>query len=315
MIHLRDLIPLNVKTEKQRFFTDSNYNPQFTYAQPINPDDLVFYGLPQKKYYLHALRLLKKTSPSTVAHSAALSQEFVTQMVTEVCQSNHIPVPTIQFSTSFLSQAALEPSGLHIRLPILLTESALKGKIHHEIESHYLRVLNHLAHHWPSPVESRAFRATEEGLANLHSYLEEPTKIMRKTCLSYVAAYMAQTSSFRELFNYLQELGASQQLAWSIALKNKRGLEDTSQMSSFTKDIVYFEGAVMVWSWLLNSQHNPADLYLGRLALTDLPTFAAKRAELSQPPTLLLPSFLADKQRYLAIIAKIGETNEFAELV
>ena len=61
MALLQDLVPKNLLEEKARFFADQTYNPQFIYKEPILPESLAEYGVPQKKYLDLAISILEKT--------------------------------------------------------------------------------------------------------------------------------------------------------------------------------------------------------------------------------------------------------------
>jgi hypothetical protein len=165
------------------------------------------------------------------------------------------------------------------------------------------------------PEESYEFRSTEEGLANLHSYLDEPEPFMRKTFLTYVGAYLSQTESFRTVYVELTKLGVSNELAWSITTRSKRGMTDTSQAGGFTKDKTYLEGAVAVWKWLMDAKHDVHDLYAGRISLDQVNAIKQKLSSMSQPPKLHFPEFIADQTQYLTHINQIGTTNQFDKLI
>ncbi len=315
MIDLKLLTPVNLLAEKAKFFASNEYEPQFQYSQPISEAEIGDYGPPQLKFFQHAVNMLQHSSPLRNQAVPRVTPEQVTALVRDTCQAAHIPEVTVEFSPDYLSQARLDQGILYIRTPILFFEIGLKGKIHHEIESHYLRVLNNAALGLPVHPENFEFRSTEEGLANLHSYLEDPSIPMRKTFLGYAGVYLSQHLSFRAVYQELMTLGASPELAWSITTRNKRGSSDTSLPGGFTRDRTYFEGVVKVWQWLMTPGNDPHNLYLGRITLDEIEQTRKLYNNLSPQPELHFPRFIADNAAYLDIIKQIGETNQLAELI
>ena len=75
---------------------------------------------------------------------------------------------------------------------------------------------------------------------------------------------------------------------WEQCVRVKRGFEDTSCLGAFTKDQVYFEGALRVLREFreLDFRH----LYCGRISLDDL----ACAAELADLESIQMPRFLFD---------------------
>jgi len=136
-------------------------------------------------------------------------------------------------------------------------------------------------------------------------------KFIRKTYFTYTASYLAQTKSFAEIFQALVKLGLSENFSWTITLKQKRGLTDTSQPGGFTKDIVYFEGVVAVWDWIHNQHNDPKDLYLGRISLDQVALIKQK----TDPHKTIYPTFFENMQKYSQHIKEIGEINKFVDLL
>ena len=106
------------------------------------------------------------------------------------------------------------------------------------------------------------------------------------------------------------QLEISPEIAFLLALRTKRGLTDTSQPGGLTKDISYLEGSVTVWNWILNHQHDPKDLYLGRISVAQI----AELKPQSITDGLLYPSFFEDMPKYQELITEIGTINKFDQL-
>jgi hypothetical protein len=55
------LNPINYLAEKEKFWADPTYNPQFQYPEPATIEELQEFGLPEEKYLDLALEVLKKS--------------------------------------------------------------------------------------------------------------------------------------------------------------------------------------------------------------------------------------------------------------
>ena len=71
---ISNLIPLNLETERERFFaSDGHYNPQFVYRKNYSPKVLTKYGLVSEEEYQKARTYLD----TYVTSRAAKSREFL----------------------------------------------------------------------------------------------------------------------------------------------------------------------------------------------------------------------------------------------
>lgn len=308
-----DLNPTNVKTERELFEADNSYNPQFEYVREFSDEELTQYGLPDERFFEHAERMLTKfgvPKPSTVA---ACTPEEIEEEVHRLYEELGLPIVPVRFSKRINSQVTFSKKAITFRLPIKYGLASLHNKLNHEIQTHYLRKYNQQQQTWNMRSERKdpnAFRTTEEGLANLHSYIKRPDPTMRKTFINYYAAYMAQYDSFSELYKKLIELGASERLAWNLTIKQKRGLKDTGRPGGWSKNHVYFEGTIKVWNWLMTPGNNPQMLYRGRITIKDV----AKIESLPSSSQIIYPTFLKDTNKYLEQLRVIGEVNELSSL-
>lgn len=301
---LDQVTPTNIEAEKEKFLSDTNYNPQFTYATPTSQAELLQWGIPSIELFEHSLRFIKKLGVKEFHEKVRLSQTEVEQHTKKVLESLHFKDFPVLFSTDAMSQAVVTKSGITFRLPITMNLEQLAGKIRHEVESHMLRTLNHSKQPWASYVEPEAvLRLTEEGVANLHSYVFRTNKVLIKSYVDYVAAYQAMIGSFRQTYDALRTLGVSENLAWIITLRKKRGLLDTSQPGLMSKDITYLEGLLHVAKWL---QSNDAkDLYLGKIASGTIP-----RLKPAATAECVYPSFFANMSAYMDEVQQVLIVNK-----
>ncbi len=97
------------------------------------------------------------------------------------------------------------------------------------------------------------YEATEEGLA---LYKERVAGVLdARTLRNYAGRVIAVQSalgrSFRNTYNVLTKYYPKQQ-AWSLAVRVKRWLDDTSQPGAFTKDLIYLKGYQAVSQFVKN---------------------------------------------------------------
>jgi hypothetical protein len=315
---IKDTKPLNLLEERAKFFADPTYNPQFQYSRTIAPEELTPWGLPKHEFYRHALEMVEYWNTegrysSPVLKSPTATQEYIVERVEHFNHHYKLTKPmVVRFSENTVTRCHISGHTLTIRLPIHYTESSLRDLLRHELETHYLRRSNDRQQPWTQAgFADEIFRKTEEGLANLHTFLLRSEQLILKTYRTYIAVYLAQELSFAELFAKLCSLDIPSDTAFLLALRTKRGLEDTSQPGGLTKDVSYFEGSVHVWNWLMDESHDPHDLYLGRISYEQIEELkpTAKTEE------LLYPTFFNDMEIYRQNIASIGKRNNFSALI
>lgn len=309
--------PLNLQEERVKFFNDTTYNPQFIYASPIDPATLQVWGEPKQAYFEHAAKMMEYWNKigkhvTSTSRSPKVTPEFIVARVQEFNDRYQLssPVTTI-FSDSTVARCMLKGNTLVMRSNLDYTENTFRDVLRHELETHYLRRHNHALQPWGNEkFPDQVFRRTEEGLANLHTFLFRQKKLLYKSYRMYIATYIAQHGSFAEIFKRMTALEISPEISFLLALRTKRGLTDTAQPGGLTKDISYLEGSVAVWNWIIKEGNDPHDLYLGRISVDQI-------AELKPSSTtdgLLYPSFFDDISTYKELIAEIGTINQFDEL-
>lgn len=162
---------------------------------------------------------------------------------------------------------------LRLRQEAKFSSATLRRLLMHEIGVHILRYVN------GDRQKIQLFKtgfpgylATEEGLA---VYWEEKaglleTKTLRKYAGRVVAAHLALSNSFWDVFNALVPLlGAD--MAFNITVRAKRGFTDTSQPGAHTKDIVYLQGYLQVKEYLRDNLDDLSLLFTGKIGLRHIP--------------------------------------------
>ncbi len=313
---ITDLQPLNLEEEKKKFFNSETYNPQFIYKRNFTKKELTIWGKPKERLFKLSLKLTKKNGAQNNRDIKPLPKKYIIKEIKSICKHYQIVCPKIKFIPNHHASASTSENKIFFRYPVKLNKERFKAKLNHELQTHFLRRINDQKFNWNrTKRDDVLFKFTEEGLASLHSYVFTKNKLMKKTLTNYIAMYYGFNLSFRETFKRLKDLGVNNELAWTITLKKKRGLNDTSLPGGFTKDITYFEGAIKVWQWL--QYNNPAYLYLGRLDLNYIDHLKQnlKIKQIIKSKKLLLPTFLKNITAYKDEIKHISNVNHFSQLV
>ncbi len=161
---------------------------------------------------------------------------------------------------------------LFVRKGALFSETRIKMLIAHEIETHILTAEN--GSRQPYKIFNRGlagYLETQEGLAVRNQMLATEYDVEKNywAALSVLAVDYALGHSFREVFDYVKDLGFSEERAFQVAVKVKRGLEDTSFSGVFTKDFIYFKGFHDIKQFE-SEGGDVKDLYLGKFNLVDI---------------------------------------------
>lgn len=318
MLTLAKLVPINLESEKQRFFAEGgNYNPQFEYEENFHPDELLVHGLPEKELSVLADKIVHEGVGEQLAADAkekrdgVLSQEAVTKKVEAFLKLHGLENRyTISWSSSYVARTSITATNIKLRIPAAFrSQEDLMGMLYHEVGTHALRRVNYEKQPWFKKKKQFGFGSylkTEEGLASLHSLLPLENKSAYGSALRYLAVAHAQKESFIETYKFVSQYVDDAERRWAITFKQKRGLTDTSLPGGYTKDLVYFAGLVEVWRFLNKRNFEVDGLYFGKLAKEDV----EKAKEMNPTFEPLLPSFyLTDKENYLQQMQKIGQIN------
>lgn len=315
---LRHFTPINLIEEKEKFFADQSYNPQFVYSIPVEEFLLVENGLPDPELVIKAKHIVKKAyfgrneKDLRMMQGPVLTPQQVTDKFVSFLKLHNLEDRfTITWSSSFLSRTSITADTINLKNGSEFRKESLLGTLYHEIGTHALRRINYEKQPWFKHKTKYGFSnylKTEEGLASLHSLVPQSFKSAHSAALRYLSVAYAQEHSFVELWNFLEKYIESPDRRWSTIVKLKRGLTDTSQPGGFSKDITYFEGMIEVAQWLDQNDYNLAPLYFGKLSTIDIP----KAIELNPNFKPILPSFyMIDPDKYAETLREIAEFNEF----
>lgn len=318
---LGKLIPVNLEEEKERFFFDSGYNPQFVYQETISKQELGKYGPPDATHLALAKSILDKViekygSESQFLHEIegpVLTQEESLESIGKYLEENSLTDRVkLIFSKDFVARTAVKNIGtafeLRIRLPAVYRRDSLQGVLDHEIGTHVIRWINEMQQPWFG--HHADFRLldhleTEEGFASLHGVLSRRLPYLWMPALYYYSTYLASQMSFTGLNQALRPYIDDRERRWARCFRAKRGVGDTSTHESFTKDQVYFSGTLKVLRWLKAHEYDLDLPYMGKVALQDLPRLEGIR----KPPTLV-PEFAQDRKKYKHHLEEIIHLNK-----
>lgn len=180
---------------------------------------------------------------------------------------------------------------LFIRSGARFGEKRLQTLIAHEIETHIISAEN--GKRQPYKIFNRGtanYLITQEGLAvyNQNRYLSDKDEKWYWSMSNVIATDIALNGSFADVVAGMMDLGFTHERALRIAVKCKRGLENTALPGAFTKDIVYYKGYLEVKDFI-EKGGKIKDLYYGKININDLEV-VKKIPGIKKPH--LLPTFL-----------------------
>ncbi len=143
----------------------------------------------------------------------------------------------------------------------------------HEIGTHVFRYENGKLQ--PFRILERGtanYLRTEEGLAvwNQNQLGLDLGEKFLTPAYQIITIYLANRMGFHDLFHYLKStFNVSDDLAWKLCLKAKRGYADSESKGAFTKDAIYFMGNRDIEKYLQKGGEI-ADLYVGKIDIDSL---------------------------------------------
>ncbi len=163
-------------------------------------------------------------------------------------------------------------NAMFVRRGAMFSPNRIKNLIVHEIETHIITAEN--GKKQPYQLFQRGlgnYLITQEGLAvyNTEKHGKDYKIGHRRALLTLVSCGEGINKSFSELAKFMLQFNVTKERAFNLALKVKRGLEDTSMHGGFTKGYVYWSGKKQVEEFI-NKGGNIKDLYYGKYNIEDL---------------------------------------------
>lgn len=292
---ISNLVPVNLESEKQKFFASGGkVNPRFHYHKVYAASVLHKYGLPRVDYIEKAQEYVRQhrfQKPAVTGEVLSLAQ--MEAILEDLCKRLGIEPIHLQTDARQNSRFMIvRQNVLSVQWPAKVTREQFDDVLNHEIQTHLLRRLNERKQPWYRDKTRRnvLWKMTEEGLATYNSKDKDNPDLWQAAWLYLLVAW-AQTEDFVSVYQRNLEYGLSRERAFTNTLRVKRGVRDTSQPGGFTKDLVYWEGYWRVAEYLADPKHDIRDLYWGKVGLDELEELRSRAVTKG----LVYPTFIGEK--------------------
>ncbi|MFA6098998.1 MAG: tyrosine/phenylalanine carboxypeptidase domain-containing protein [Patescibacteria group bacterium] len=233
------------------------------------------FGAVNEELYNQAVNFLKN-EPLQKDASKKLSLDEVVRQISDYLNAKKL----IKWRIKILDNAT---SGMQINKKNTIfinkkgrfTQNHVTALIAHEIETHIFRLENGRLQPYRLFEQGTAgYLLAEEGLA---IYNQNKLRLPLgdkyfSPALNIVAIYFGQRMSFLEIYDFLiKNYNIPKEKAWRICVRTKRGLENTNEPGSLTKDLVYFSGYNLINRLIKDKGLNEMKkLYIGKIGFADL---------------------------------------------
>lgn len=259
------------------------------------------YGVPDKTTIEDAHKLMETSNPlqphSDAVKQARLTSDAVAHDLRDVLSQYGLSDWRVELTDDIISGVIVSPSHktVQVHAHTNLEITRLAPIITHEIETHVLTTVNGGAQPLEIFVQGFAgYIRTQEGLASYNVEWRHPELFHRPArfwARNALAVELSLRGSFRDVYDYMRELGFNEHFSYGVGAKVKRGLMDTSKPGGFTKDYVYLAGRRDILNYVATGG-DLRDLYVGKILLSDL-EMLQKQPWLKKPK--VLPRFLVEQ--------------------
>ncbi len=209
----------------------------------------------------------------------------------------------VQISSRLTANAAAGATTIKLKRGKLFTQRAIQQLEHHEGYVHVGTTLNGLQQRVLKFLGKGAPRTTkyQEGLAVFSEFMSQSMDLQRLRSLTdrIIAIELAeQGADFVDLYHYFLDKGHDMEQAFDSARRVTRG-GLVQGHAPFTKDICYLDGVIRVWNFVRVAikLHRPdyvRFLFVGKVALEDIPVLARNSQGGLVDPPRYLPDWLRD---------------------
>ncbi len=265
MNFIKYITPVNLANEKSKFFSSNIYNPQLEYNWNEPQSAKWVNTHPELREIIAILHAQDKDQIRIV-----FSKLFDTQITSELLNLSRnivsnkpyiIPSEPITKVIKSFEQAfeflgledysieIVDQYGFNFRpsaedKKILVSKYlnldffSIDGEVKHEL----LHVIRHVNGKYNSIPKHPKYLPTEEGFATYcQDYAgENGRSSLFQHAAEYAMTEIALNGSLREVTDYLESIGFSQELAWQRAIRHKFGFIDTSKPGDIMKPSMYF---------------------------------------------------------------------------
>ncbi|HAU39631.1 MAG: ketopantoate hydroxymethyltransferase [Candidatus Peregrinibacteria bacterium GW2011_GWF2_43_17] len=227
------------------------------------------FGAPDENLILAAKDFLKDMPKDFSEGELTIDHNKAVLMFNEVLEKHGFSDWKVRIKKEMVSDCMVGKDGnIFFREGAMFSEKRMKMLIAHEIETHVLTAENGKKQPYKILQNGMAgYLKTQEGLA-----IRNQMQLGEKTywpALSVLAIDTALHGSFSDVVALIESYGCDLERAFKIAVKVKRGIEDTSLPGAFTKDSLYFKGYLEIKAFE-EAGGDINDLYFGKFDLKDL---------------------------------------------
>jgi len=253
------------------------------------------FGKPSREQIREAQTHLHPASAISFLHSKdSLSTNGAAKILQKRIDRHALPW-RVKLRSSISSKAGLDARSkyLLIKTGERFAPEEVESLAVHEVETHIFRKENGALQRFPN-LFGGGFAGpptTEEGLAFFTEtqYRTYDTRRVLIVAARTIAANLAYSKSFYEIFRVLVHYGLPCEYAWAATLRIKRGFSDTSQPGAFPKDHHYLKGYLAIKKYAKQGGDLRA-LYIGKLNLDTIRPLAKLNIQIRDPR--YLPRYL-----------------------
>ncbi len=238
-------------------------------SQVFTENSIKLYPAPENWLILEALLIIK--NQKQLNEEKIYSPEELKKLLMLSLADYGLDNWKVVISDGMGARASVSPAKKQIKINSGARFSELDAKrlALHEIGVHAVRAEN------GSKKELKIFTTgfpgyveTEEGLAVFNEVKHEIKIGLPLFALRVLGVHWSLTNSFHKTFLLLKQAGASNEIAWRITTRCKRGLRNTFNKGAYTKDVSYLRGYFKI----KNAEKSdnsifPALLKLGKVSL------------------------------------------------
>lgn len=251
-----------LRSEKHLFLTINRGRGDFTkYSVEV-------YGRPDKKAINYSKKIIKVHRP--VQDDKSLTAAEAVQILSKRAKRYNWRT---SLSSNLVSRIQLHhpTKTMHINRNALFSRNEIKRLEVHEIDTHIRR--GHNNDKYIKQILQKCFNhiETEEGLAvkneEINNCLDYST--LRNYAARLLAVEKSLNKGFWDVFKEIRDYGFSNEDAFTITSRVKRGLSDTKKPGCFTRDHIYISGKLKI-DRFLTKNHKLDKLFIGKIGVNDV---------------------------------------------
>jgi hypothetical protein len=280
---LKIITPTNLLQEKEKFFNDKLYHPQFKYNWNV---DLLPESYKKNKLKADLIQSIFEQDYELITLNASRYFQTNLQEYQEVAKEIIKSVPrdkpiekiddfVLGFEKAFkyfnldYTLEIVDTHGFNFRpnaknKRILMSKHAdfqfftVIGEVKHEL-THILRYENGKFNNIKKSID---YLPTEEGLATLMQDRSDTVSRFQHAA-EYMASAIGQYGSLRHIYEYFISIGFNSELAWQRAARHKFGFIDTKAPGDIMKPAMYFYHSQILTNY---SKNDILKLFSGKIS-------------------------------------------------